>query len=437
MISSSCCNVSIANGRILAGFVVATLVSASGCQRRSTPPPPPPPTVTVAHPVRHDVVEWDEYTGRLEAVEFVEVRARVGGLVTSTPFQEGALVQQGDVLVTIDARPFQAELNARIAAEAEAAAQVRLADIDFQRISAIPGTARSATEFDRAAAVLEEAKALQAGAQAMIDAARLNVDWCEVKAPISGRVSRKFVTEGNLISGGTGQSTLLTTITSIDPIYCYVAADERSILKYAELARAGRRVSARQAQIPCVLQLADETGFPHQGKVDFVDNRVDPQTGTIPGRGSFPNPDGWLLPGFFARVRIPGSGRYEAILVPDSAVVTDQSAKMLLTVDDKNVVRPRPVRLGALFGDLRAIESGIDVNDRVIINGLMIARPGAPVKTVAGEISLASLPQGMNQLIEPPPEMPTSLPMPDEPDPPATTPSTTSQPAARAEGEQA
>ncbi len=378
--------------------LLCALMLNFGCQsEQSAPAEQPPPTVTVAVPVQRSVIEWDEYTGRLEAVEFVEVRARVGGLIVSTPFHEGGLVAAGDLLVEIDARPFQAVLDEAIAAEAEAAAQLKFANIEFDRIQKIPESARSSTELDRASATLEQAKAVCAGTAAAVAAARLNFEWCRVVAPISGRVGRKLVTQGNLISGGTGQSTLLTTITSIDPIYCYVDADERSILKYAELARAGRRVSAREAEIQCFLQLSDEKGFPHEGVVDFVDNRVDPLTGTIRGRGVFRNSDGWMLPGFFARIRIPGTGRYDTLLVPDAAVMTDQNQKILFVVDENSVVHPRTVKLGALFGDLRSIASGVDSDDRVVINGLVHARSGVKVKAIDGSFSLDSLSSDVSQ----------------------------------------
>jgi RND family efflux transporter MFP subunit len=378
-------------------FSIAVSISTlAGCKRESAERAQrPAPVVTIANPVVREVIEWDEYTGRLEAVEFVKVRARVGGLVTSTPFKEGSLIKAGDLLVEIDVRPYQAELDATRAAEDRAASQVKLAKIEYDRIESIPEEARSATEFDTAAAVLQAAQAELARAKADVAAAQLNVEWCRVQAPISGRVSRRLVTPGNLISGGSGESTLLTTITSVDPVYCYVDADERSILKYAEMARTGERISARQARIPTYLQLADETGFPHEGYVDFVDNRVNPATGTISGRGVFSNSNGWLLPGLFARVRIPGSGRYKAVLVPDSAVVADQDSSLLLVVDAQHIVRPRPVKLGSKFGELRVIKEGITTEDHVIINGLMQARPGSEVKPVEGVISTASLPDDL------------------------------------------
>lgn len=380
--------------RVVLTVSLALLIGATGCERQAPVKiaPPPPPKVTVARPVQKIVTEWDEYTGRLAAVDFVEVRARVSGLITVADFQEGALVKAGDTLVEIDVRPYRAELDAAVASKAEAEAQVRLAQIDYNRIDGLAPQNRSKTELDSAAATLARTQALLAAAQAKIDAAQLNVEWCRVPAPISGRISRRLVTAGNLISGGNGQGTLLTTIATVDPIYCYIDADERSVLKYARLARSGERVSARDARIPFLLELADETNFPHTGEVDFVDNRVDPATGTILGRGIFSNPGGSMVPGLFARVRIPGSGRYEATLVPDSAVSADQSERLLLTVDEKNTVQRRVVKLGALFGTLRAIVSGITTEDRVIINGMMLARPGAKVDPVEGTFPLDGLP---------------------------------------------
>lgn len=372
------------------GLVLAALLPR--CSRRDPPPPPPPPTVTVARPLQHEVVEWDEYSGHLEAVDFVEVRARVSGLILSTPFQAGAIVKQGDLLVEIDVRPFQADLDSRKADQARADAQVKLAEIELKRIQDMPPSAAVPIERQRAEASLSQAQAVLAGAEAAVESARLLVEWCRITAPISGRVSKRYVDPGNLITGGSGTGTLLTTIASIDPIYCYIDADERAVLKYQRLAREKKRVSARDAQIPFLMQLADETDFTHEGMVDFVDNRIDPTTGTIRGRGVIANPGGYFTPGFFARVLIPGSGSYVATLVPDSAVVTDQNQKVLYVVASENSVEMRPVKLGSVFGELRSIESGIDLNDRVIINGLLQARPGAKVNPQEGSFSLDSLP---------------------------------------------
>ncbi|MGH7178200.1 MAG: efflux RND transporter periplasmic adaptor subunit [Tepidisphaeraceae bacterium] len=361
------------------GLLCPLVCAVVGCDKPA-PAEAPPPAVTVARPVQREVIEWDEYTGRLEAVETVEVRARVSGFIEKADFQEGALVKFGDLLFVIDSRPFDAELAKEQAEVLRADAQLQYAINEFRRQEGIRASgAGSELELENARQKMREGEAAVAAAKALVQSAQLNVEWTRVTAPIAGRISRKIVTPGNLINGGAGQATLLTVITSVDPIYCYIDADEQSVLKYARLAREGKRVSARQAEIPCFMQLGDETDFPHQGVVDFVDNRLDPATGTIHGRGVYPNATGWLLPGFFARVRIPGSGRYQALLVPDSAITTDQNQKLLMVVGADNIVHPRPVTLGALFGDFRAIESGIGLDDRVVINGLMQARPGAKV----------------------------------------------------------
>lgn len=373
------------------GVMVCPMLAACKAKEQPAPPEAPPPAVTVALPVEYEVTEWDEYTGYLDAVEFVEVRARVSGLVVAVPFEEGALVRQGDLLVEIDSRPFKAALDARLAEQARAEAQVELALVEFNRIQGLPAGAASNIERETVAAQLDQARAVLAGAKAAVEAARLNVEWCRVEAPIAGRISRRLVTPGNLITGGGGEGTLLTSIASIDPIYCYIDADEQSVLKYQRLVREGKRASAREKVVPCFLQLANETGFPHEGVIDFVDNRLDPRTGTMRARGVFPNPEGWLVPGLFARMRVPGRGPYRAILVPDAAVSRDQNQKRLLVVGPDDVVEARTVELGALFGNLRAVESGITADDRVIINGLLHARPGARVAALPGSFDTDAL----------------------------------------------
>ena len=374
------------------GGVAVVLALLAGC---GEPPPraeAPPPAVTVARPVQREVIEWDEYTGWLEPVESVDVRARVSGLIESAPYQEGTNVKKGDVLFSIDVRPFQAELDSRIADVAKATAQLGQTSSDLKRIQeAVKSSAVSERDFDSAKAAVDRAKAELSAARAAEDAARLDVEWCRVTAPIAGRVSNKRVTEGNLVNGGAGEATLLTTVVSQDPIYCYVDVDEASVLKYAQLAREGKRVSARYAKIQTFMAVASESGFPHEGVVDFVDNRIDPSTGTVRGRGVYANADGFLQPGMFARVRIPGSGRYQAILVPDAAVTTDQNQKLLMVVNGDNVVEPRPVTLGALFGEFRVIVSGVGANDRVVVNGLLHARPGAKVSPQETALSTDSL----------------------------------------------
>jgi RND family efflux transporter MFP subunit len=371
-------------------FSIALAVTR--CGRPAPPPTPPPPAVTVSRPLEREVIEWDEYTGRLEAVSSVEVRARVTGLIESAPFKEGTSVKKGDVLFVIDVRPFRADLNAKIADVASARAQVLKTGSDLKRIQeAVKTSAVSERDRDAAQAAFDRANAELAAARAAQEAAQLRVDWCYVLAPIDGRISNKRITEGNLVNGGTGDSTLLTTVVSQDPIYCYATVDEASVLKYAELARQGRRVSARYAQIPTFMGVASERGFPHEGVVDFVDNRIEPGTGTVRGRGVYRNPDGFLQPGMFARIRIPGSGRYRALLIPDAAVAADQNRRYALAVNDQDVVELRPIKLGALFGELRAIESGVKPGDRIIVNGLQRARPGSKVKPTEQPMSGESL----------------------------------------------
>jgi RND family efflux transporter MFP subunit len=345
--------------------------------------------VTVANPVQRDVVEWDTYTGYMEAPQSVNVAARVSGLLMDAPFVEGALVKKGDELFEIDERPFKADLDAKQADEARDEALLAIAQLNFNReAEAIKSNAVSQQDYDTAKATRDQADAVLDGAKAAVEVSRLNLEWCKVTSPIDGRVSNKLVTVGNLVNGGAGQATLLTTIESVDPIYCYVDVDERSVLKYEKLAAEKKRVSAREAKIPCYLEVADEDNFPHVGVVDFVDNHVDPTTGTLRARGVFPNANGELVPGFFAKIRVSGSGRYSTLLVPDSAVGSDQSERTLFVLNKDNVVAPRIVQVGALFGALRSITGGLSADDRIIINGQMHARPGATVAPTIGEIPI-------------------------------------------------
>ena len=382
---------------LIAAFLVFCALFTAGCGERDANAAPPPPVVTVAHPLQHEVIEWDEYTGHLEAPESVDLMARVSGFVEQTPFEEGAIVHEGDLLYVIDDRPFKADLDSKRADVARAEAQQALAEVHLRRYDQVRNTrAISELDYDTAKADLSQAQAAVASAKAAAEVARLNLEWTRVVAPITGRISRKYVTRGNLINGGVGQATLLTTIQSLDPIYHYSDVDERSVLRYQQLRREKKRVSARDAKIPVFLQLENETYFPHEGVVDFVDNKVDPATGTLRARGVFPNPDGSLTPGYFGRVRVPGSGRYQALLVPDSAVGTDQDLRFLLAVGPDSTVQLKPVKLGALFGKLRCIESGIGPDDRVIINGLQGARPGSKV-----DPQEATIPAGLLVLTAP------------------------------------
>ena len=367
----------------LLALPAALLAGGCGGPAPAAPPPQVVP-VTVSTPVRREVIEWDTFTGRLEAPETVEVRPRVGGYVTESKFAEGALVKQGDLLFVIDPRPFQASADRAKAQVDQAKAKVELAKADYdQAVKLKPKDAISSIEYNQRTFDYKDAQAALAAAEAQSETAQLDLSFTRVTAPISGRIGRKLVTPGNLVTGGTNgpEATMLAVITSVDPMYCYVDVDEASVQKYQRLAHENRRVSARDARIPCFLQLANETDFPHEGYVDFVDNRVDPNTGTLRARGVFPNPNGELTPGYFGRLRVPGSGRYDALLVANTAIGTDQSQRTLLVVDPKtDVVEFRPVKVGPLFGGLRVVTDGLKPGEWVITNGAMKARPGTPVK---------------------------------------------------------
>jgi multidrug efflux system membrane fusion protein len=364
----------------------------AGCDRKAPPQQPPPAAVTVARPVGREVIDWDEYTGFLAPVETVDLRARVGGFVERAEFQEGQFVDEGQVLFELDPKPYKAELDRAVAQVQQAEAQAENAATEFTRLERLrAGGGGSEKEYQDARYNRMSAAAAVAAAKAAAETARLNLDWTKVKAPIRGRISRKIVTQGNLITGGTASGTLLTTITKTDPVYCYIDADERSVLKYQKLSQEKKRVSARDARIPAFLQLGNESGFPHEGVIDFVDTHIDPNTGTLRARGVFDNKDGLLLPGFFARMRIPGSGRYHALLVPDAAIDTNQNIKYLRVLADDNTVQVRTIKPGSLFGDFRVIEEGLSGGERVVINGLQRAIPRTKVNPTEVALDASSV----------------------------------------------
>lgn len=359
----------------------ALLLLLNGCDKSApASTAPPPPNVTVNQPTRRDVVEWAEYQGRMEAVDRVEVSARVTGYLQSVNFKDGAEVKKGDLLFVIDPRPYQAVLDRAEADLQQAQTRFELASNDMARATRLlKARAISVEEADSRSKTERAANSAILSARASVEAAQLDMDYTRVTAPISGRIGRKMITEGNLVNGNQGQSTVLATIVSLDPIYCYFDADESSILKYQQLAREGKGDNIRDGKMICELQLGDETGFPRKGVLDFVDNQVDASTGTLSVRGVFANPDRMLQPGFFARVRVPGSVKYSALLIPDLAVGTDQGQKFVYVVDDKNTVGYRTVQLGPLEDGLRVVREGLQTNDWVIVNGLMSVRPGAKV----------------------------------------------------------
>jgi membrane fusion protein, multidrug efflux system len=374
--------------------VIGFALIFSGCGKVSpTAPTPPPPAVTVAKPLQQDVIEWDTYNGYLEAKESVNVSARVSGMIVAAPFEEGTLVKKSQVLFVLDERPFKADLDLKLAEFEKAKAQVVIAQLNFQRMEdARKHNVVSQQDYDSAKAECDKALAALGGAKASVETSRLNLDWCQVTSPSDGRVSRKIVTVGNLITSGGGAAppTLLTTIQSVSPIYCNIDVDEQSIQKYQRLAAEKKRVHERDGRVPCFVRLGSEVTFRHAGFIDFVDNRLDMSTGTQRMRALLPNDSGTLTPGFYASLRIPGSGRYKALLVPDAAIGSDQSHRTVLVINQANIVEVRTVEVGALFGDLRAITSGLSPDEKVIVNGQMKAFPGTPVTPTESTLQLNS-----------------------------------------------
>ncbi len=361
----------------IAGALMLLLAAACG---RTAPPPPPPPGVTVAEVREQEINEWDEFTGRIEAVDAVEIRPRVSGYLQRVAFAEGKEVKKGDVLFVIDPRPYEAEL-ARAAAELQGArTRAALAGKEVERAERLVAVqAISREEFDTRASVEAESKASIAAAEAAVATARLNVEWTRVRSPISGRVSRAEVTEGNLVQAGPPTATLLTTVVSLDPVYVYFEGDEQTYLRYGQLARAGTRPSSRDQRNPIQMGLANEQGFPYTGYVDFVDNQLNPQTGTIRARAVFSNKDRIFTPGLFARLKLVGSARYKAVLVVDRAIGTDQDKKFVLVLKPDSTVEYRAVQLGRLVDGMRIVRAGLTGGDRIVINGLQRARPGMKV----------------------------------------------------------
>ncbi len=365
--------------------LLALLLLPSCSPPPATLPVAGPAAVTVAKPEKETITEWDEFSGRLEAKESVEIRARVSGYLEQIHFTEGRAVKAGELLCTIDRRSYQAELNKAEAEAERAASRAKLAASEMDRAEELLGKqAVSQQDFDAKASANVEAQASIRAAQAAVEIAQLNLEFTEIRSPIAGKIGRALVTKGNLISGGANASasTLLATIVSVDPIYCYIDVDEQASLRYRKLRQEGKRTSALDTTIPCEMALTDETGWPHQGEIDFVDNKLDPSTGTIRCRGVFKNEGRPLSPGFFARVRIPGSAPYEALLVPDSAIGTDLSQKFIFVVSPTNTAEIRPVVLGGLFNGYRVVREGLKPEDSVIINGQARIRSGAKLAPV-------------------------------------------------------
>ena len=435
------------------------LCALAGCSpaAKEGRPPAGPAKVKVAKPLVETIVEWDAYTGRLAAVDSVEVRSRVSGHLQSHHFKEGSIVKAGDLLFLVDPKPFavaveraraalrQAEADQAVAhsqlsqAEADAGrveAQLNLAKVRERRalnlresgtltqdllderiserkqVAAQLTASRAAIGSARSLVVRREADV--AAAKVELEGALLDLSYTRVRAPIAGRVDRRLVTQGNYVTGGLSNGTLLTTIVSLDPIHCYFDADEQAHVRYVRLAKSGARQSSRDVKNPVYVGLVDEQGFPHQGHMDFVGNRLEDATATIRGRAILPNPDLLLAPGLFARVRLPGSAPHQAILIPDAAVGADQSERFVLVVAGGKTER-RVVELGPLHGGLRIVRAGLEPEEQIVIEGLQRVRPGAEVEASEETLAAHKGPADLPDRYEP---VPRAEWLSVEPDPP-------------------
>jgi RND family efflux transporter MFP subunit len=374
---------------MLSGLGFAGLASGTALAQGA----PPPPAVTVATPLSQKITEWDEYTGRFEAVETVEVRARVSGFIETVNFRDGQMVKKDDLLYVIDKRPFALAVDSARAEVDRVTATVALTSADVERAEALVRTnALTQRDSDTRKAALKQAQAQLDSARAALRTAQLNFDWTEVRAPLTGRISDTKIDAGNLIAGGASASpTLLTTIVSTDPIRFVFDASEADYLRYARLNASGDRTSSREVANPVRVRLADEAEWTHDGKMDFVDNQLNPRSGTIRGRAILANSDGFLTPGTFGRLRL-FAGEHEALLIPDAAIVADQTNKIVMEVGPDNQVVPKPVTLGPIVDGLRVVRGGIGKDDRIIIGGLAnpFVRPGVKVDPKPGEIKTAA-----------------------------------------------
>jgi RND family efflux transporter MFP subunit len=364
---------------VVFGLILAFALLVAGCA--PTHPAPlaaPPASVTVSYPVERAVIDHADFTARTAAVESVEVRARVWGYLDKVNFKEGSLVKKGDVLFEIDPRTYQAAVEQAQALIVQAEAELRFKESQFKRYQKLVATGSiTREEFEQVQSERDVVAATIGSRQADLRQRELDLGFTKVLAPISGRVSRMLVTEGNLVqSGENGGGTLLTTLVSVDPIYAFFDVDEHTVLRVRQLIREGKVRSARETEWPVALGLASDEGFPRRGAINFVDNQVNPKTGTLRLRGVFRNSDQTLDPGFFGRVRVPIGQPHDALLVTDRAIDNDQGQKIVYVVNEKNEVAQRPVRTGALHDGLREIVDGLKPGERVVVNGLQQVRPG-------------------------------------------------------------
>ncbi len=379
----------LAKGLARAAWLSALILTSGAALAQGAPPAPP---VQVSAPLAKRVTNWDEFTGRFEASEQVEVRARVSGFLEALHFRDGQLVKKGYLLFTIDQRPYQLSVDAARAEVARAKAQVELTQSEVERAEALTQNRTiTARDIDQRRANLNSAIGSLQGAEANLKTAELNLEWTQVRAPLAGRISNRRVDPGNLIAGGQSGATLLTTIVASDPIYFTFDASEADYLRYSRLAAEKQRASSRDNATPTQVRLADEREWKRQGRMDFVDNALNARSGTIRGRAVFDNKDEFLTPGTFGRLRL-FAGETDALLVPDTVIVSDQANKIVLTVGADNKVVPKPVTLGAISEGLRVVTGGLTPQDKVIIGGLAnpMVRPGATVTPQPGEIKVAA-----------------------------------------------
>src|SRR6266566_1251878 len=363
--------------------ILSIFLTAGGCKRAAAPQQGPLP-VNVVTAIEKEVREWDEFTGRLDPVESVEIRPRVSGYITEIHFEAGAIVKKGDLLYVIDPRPYQADFD-RAAAEVERMdAQLKLAQIELNRAKELRGkNTISASEFDQKAATYQGSAAAKSSAEAAKNSAALNLEFTQIKSPIDGRVSDARITLGNLVQPGAGPESVLTTVVSVDPIYAKVDADENAVLKYVKLSSEGKRVSARTEKIPAFVELGNETDFPHQGDVDFVDNRLDPGTGTVRARVVLKNWNPNLItPGFFIRVRVAGATPYRAALVEDKVISSQQGLKYAFVVKPDNTIERRNLETAALFEGKRIVKTGLKDGEKVVSTRLQLLQAGMKVQPI-------------------------------------------------------
>lgn len=368
----------------LVGLSAAAALALSACadsHAKAAAAAPPAPEVSVAEVVARDVTQWDEFTGRVEAVESVDVRPRVSGYIDQVNFAEGKEVRKGDILFVIDQRPYRAELASAEALLARAKSEAELTRSQVARAEKLLDShAISKEEYDQRVAASTQASANVRGADAALTTAKLNLEWTEVRSPIDGRAGRALITQGNLVNTQPN-ATLLTTVVSLDPVYVYFQGDEQTYLRYNQMARDGSRPSSRDTRNPVQVGLANETDFPHQGYMDFVDNQVDAATGTIRARAVLDNHDRVFTPGLFARVKLLGSNKYSALLIDEKAVLTDQDRKYVYVLGADDKAERRDVKIGRTDGGLVVVSDGLKPGDRVIVNGVQkVFFPGMQVK---------------------------------------------------------